>query len=193
MMSQEEYFEQVDFLEARNPNEPLLKLLQSSYCDANVKIYLPYALKRIDDAETESVEPVKAHKLDDKEEADLLRQYGRQYGVTCKESNKLHQYSLGAAPKYIIDSILAYQADLDVIASKLNGTYKEAEATPEVKLEGEAKVKKILSLRASISRCKSDLDKLVGSDDKVKIEKKEQQLIEYQLKLKELENSTLHE
>lgn len=192
-MTQEEYFEQIAFLEARNPNEPLLKLLQSSYCDANVKIYLPFALNCIDEARTESVEPIKAQKLDDKEEADLLRQYGRQYGVTCKESNKLHQHALGNAPKDLIDSILSKQADLDVISSKLNGTYQEAEITTEVELDGVAKYKKINSLRASISRCKSDLDKLIGSDDKTKIGKKEQQLIEYQLKLKKLESNTLYE
>jgi hypothetical protein len=192
-MSQEEYFEQVAFLEAQNPNEPLLKLLQSSYCEANVKIYLPFALNRIDEARTESVEPVKAHKLDEKQEADLLRQYGRQYGATCKESNKLHQHAMGNAPKDLIDSILSKQADLDVIASKLNGTYQEAEITTEVELEGVAKYKKINSLRASISRCKSDLDKLIGSEEKAKIEKKEQQLIDYQFKLKKLESNTLYQ
>lgn len=192
-MTQEGYFDQVAFLEARNPNEPLLKLLQSSYCDANVKIYLPFALNRIDEAQSESVEPVKAHKLDDKEEAELLRQYGRQYGVTCKESNKLHQHTLGNAPKELIDSILSKQADLDIISSKLNGTFQEVETAPEEELEGVAKYKKINSLRASISRCKSELDKLIGSDDKTKIEKKEQQLIDYQIKLKKLESNTLYQ
>jgi hypothetical protein len=192
MMSQTEYFELVEFLENHNPNEPLLPLLKKGFSDANVKIYLPFAMKRIDEARSEEVTIVKVIKLDEKEQNELLRQYGRKYGEVCKESNKLHQHN-GNAPKELIDSILSLQNEIDIISSKLNGTYSEAETVTEEQPEGEAKVKKILSLRASISRCKADLLKMSFPDDKTKIEKKEAQLLDYQIKLKNLEGSTIHE
>ena len=186
-MNENQYWDQVTFLEAQNSSEPLLTTLKAGYNLANAKIYLPIALKRIDNHKEPVVKPV-FKQIDEKISQNLNKQYGIAYGKVCKKSNELHQYPKGAAPNSLISEILALQSELDVIADKLNGTYEDKEVQP-IKLEGEDKVRKILSIRVMISKKKKQLDELLNSSDIDKIKKLEQQLYDYQTQLSSLENN----